>query len=199
MRANLGDRLVVGLRTLTPPTGVRIPLPQPNEKARKSGLFFGWGRGKTHAVRPAGVKIGLSRFESIPRRQSPYPWISARATARAIILSRRRRRAFLLSLSRSAGIAENAVSIAMSFASAKFTFINRNSCSILSSVWSDNSFPLIDSGCDYRHIPGATQRRNRVFSILASHDRAMFSVGRAVSSCQWGSGRSSARKPPRHP
>ena len=25
----LGDRLVVGLRTLTPPTGVRVPLPHP--------------------------------------------------------------------------------------------------------------------------------------------------------------------------
>ena len=36
----LGDRLVVGLRTLTPPTGVRIPLPQPeNEKAPLVGAF----------------------------------------------------------------------------------------------------------------------------------------------------------------
>src|SRR5210317_957091 len=66
----LGDRLVVGLRTLTPSTGVRIPLPQPeNEKAPSRGLFiFRFGEVEmrtavrqvraatwTHAVRPEGV------------------------------------------------------------------------------------------------------------------------------------------------
>ena len=36
----LGDRLVVGLRTLTPSTGVRIPRPQPNNhKGPHSGPF----------------------------------------------------------------------------------------------------------------------------------------------------------------
>ena len=60
---------MVGLRTLTPPTGVRIPLPQPNEKARFCGLFFWLGERDDVRVkreRPAGVRIGLSRFESIP-------------------------------------------------------------------------------------------------------------------------------------
>ena len=47
--------------------------------------------------------------------------------------------AFLLASSRSAGIDENAVSIAMSFASAKLTFINCNSSSILSKVRSDKT------------------------------------------------------------
>lgn len=58
---------------------------------------------------------------------------------------------------------ENAVSIAMSFASAKLTFINRNSCSILSSVWSDKSYPKSDSGCDYRHLPLVRQRRSSMY------------------------------------
>src|SRR6056297_1856312 len=43
----LGDRLVVGLRTLTPSAGVRIPLPQPDTKKPAQAGFFvsGWGRG----------------------------------------------------------------------------------------------------------------------------------------------------------
>ena len=85
--------------------------------------------------------------------------MSARDTARAIILSRSLRSAFLLSLSRSAGIDEYAVSIAMSFASAKLTLINCNSCSILSSVWSDKSFPKSVNGYDYMHSTLVKQRR----------------------------------------
>ena len=90
----------------------------------------------------------------------PYFYASARVTARAIILSRSRRSAFLLSLSRSAGMDENAVSIAISFASARLMFINRNSCSILSNVWSDNSFPKSSNGCDYRYSALTRQWRH---------------------------------------
>ncbi len=62
-RSFLGDRLVVGLRTLTPPTGVRIPLPQPNKKRAPSGALFLFGRGKpgfetcsTHAAAQLPVR-----------------------------------------------------------------------------------------------------------------------------------------------
>ena len=52
----MGDRLVVGLRTLTPSAGVRIPLPQPDtQKARLARVFCvsGWGRGLIRTpVRP---------------------------------------------------------------------------------------------------------------------------------------------------
>ena len=92
-----------------------------------------------------------------------YVWISARDTARAIILSRSRRSPFLLSSLRSAGIDEYAVSIAMSFASAKLILINFNSCSILSNVWSDKSFPKSINGYDYRHLTLAKQRRSAAF------------------------------------
>lgn len=37
---DLGDRPVVGLRTLTPPTGVRIPLPQPNLRVFLNAIFI---------------------------------------------------------------------------------------------------------------------------------------------------------------
>ena len=39
-KQNMGDRLVVGLRTLTPPAGVRIPLPQPNMKRPPNEAAF---------------------------------------------------------------------------------------------------------------------------------------------------------------
>ena len=58
--------------------------------------------------------------------------------------------AFLLASSRLAGIDENAVSIAMSFASAKLTFINCNSSSILSKVRSDKTLSESVLGCDGR-------------------------------------------------
>ena len=67
-----------------------------------------------------------------------------------MILSRSRRNAFLLSLSRSAGIDENAASVAMSFASAILTFISCNSCSILSNVRFDKSSSKSISGYDCR-------------------------------------------------
>jgi hypothetical protein len=74
----------------------------------------------------------------------------ARSIARFIILSRSRDSAFLLSLSSSGGIALNAASIAMSFASARLMFISRNSCSILSNVWLDNSFSNNAASGHYR-------------------------------------------------
>lgn len=89
--------------------------------------------------------IRMVRFGSVPvvnhtsHRQAD-PQVSARSLARFIILSRSNASAFLLSSSSSGGIALNAASIAISFASARFTFISRNSCSILSNVWSDKSF-----------------------------------------------------------
>lgn len=61
-------------------------------------------------------------------------------------LSRSRCNTFLLSLSRSAGIEGNAIKVAMSFASAILTFINRNCCSILSNVWLDKLFSENVSG-----------------------------------------------------
>jgi len=51
----------------------------------------------------------------------------------------------------------NADSIAMSFASAILTFINRNSCSIFSIVRFDKSFSRGISGCDYRRSALAKQ------------------------------------------
>jgi hypothetical protein len=38
-RTNLGDRLAVGLRTLTPPTKVRILVPQPKNQKAPLGPF----------------------------------------------------------------------------------------------------------------------------------------------------------------
>ena len=67
-------------------------------------------------------------------------YMSARSLARFIILSRSSTSAFLLSLSSSGGMALNAASIAISFASARLTFNSRNSCSILSNVRLDKSF-----------------------------------------------------------
>ncbi len=87
-------------------------------------------------------------------------YISARTLARSIIFSRSRRKAFLLASSRSAGIDENAVSIAMSFASAKLTFINCNSISILSKVRFDKSLSENVMGCDGRRRTCLMQRRN---------------------------------------
>jgi len=68
--------------------------------------------------------------------------------------------AFLLASSRSAGIDENAVSIAMSFASAKLTFINCNSSSILSKVRSDKTLSENVMGCDGRCRARPMQRRS---------------------------------------
>jgi len=136
--------------------------------------FLPWGLGirTLFDSRSRAAACELARSARIPINDQPlspassrgsYGQMSARASARAIILSRSLRSAFLLSLSRSAGMDENAVSIAMSFASAKLTFINRNSCSILSSVWSDKSYPKSDSGCDYRHLPLVRQRRSSMY------------------------------------
>ena len=85
----------------------------------------------------------------------------ARVLARSIILSRSRRKAFLLSLSRSGGIDENADSIAMSFASAMWTFNNCNSCSILSRVRFDKSFSKCGMGPDCRPWQVLIQRRRQ--------------------------------------
>jgi len=68
--------------------------------------------------------------------------------------------AFLLASSRSAGIDEYAVSIAMSFASAKLTFINCNSSSILSKVRSDKTFSESVMACDRRRQARPMQRRS---------------------------------------
>ena len=40
LRADLGDRLVVGLRTLTPPTKVRILVPQPKNMGSACGAHL---------------------------------------------------------------------------------------------------------------------------------------------------------------
>jgi len=84
--------------------------------------------------------------------------MSARSLARFIILSRSRANAFLLSWSSSGGIALNTPSIAMSFASAKLTFICCNSCSILSNVRLDNSF---SQNVNERHYGDCTSKRKR--------------------------------------
>ena len=64
---NLGDRLTVGLRTLTPPVGVQIPLPQPikrlfnlsdTRRAADSGLFL-------LEARQSGISQGLAVFQGI--------------------------------------------------------------------------------------------------------------------------------------
>jgi len=68
--------------------------------------------------------------------------------------------AFLLASSRSAGIDEYAVRIAISFASAKLTFINCNSRSILSKVRSDKTFSEDVMGCDGRRRVRPMQRRS---------------------------------------
>lgn len=92
----------------------------------------------------------------------------ARILARSIILSRSAASACLLSLSRSAGIDVNADSIAMSFASAKLTFISSNSCSILSNVRLDKSFSKSVSGLNYRAWVAKKQRRSRQIAIAES-------------------------------
>jgi hypothetical protein len=72
----MGDRLVVGLRTLTPSAGVRIPLPQPpTKKPALRGFFCGWGRGvRTPAIdnwfEPSEAS-SLNRFSDSGRRPSP--------------------------------------------------------------------------------------------------------------------------------
>ena len=73
--------------------------------------------------------------------------------------------AFLLSVSRSAGIDENAASIAMSFASAILTFNNCNSCSILSNVRFDKSFSKCVIDCDNRRWALLIQRRSHHFGV----------------------------------
>lgn len=84
----------------------------------------------------------------------------ARFLARSIILSRSLDNAFLLSLSRSAGIDEKACNIAMSFASARLTFNNCSSCSILSNVKLDKSFSTGLGGGDYSGYVVTRGKRN---------------------------------------
>ncbi len=85
----MGDRLVVGLRTLTPSAGVRIPLPQPKTKRpASSGLFRGWGRGvrtpaidnrfdpsvaRTMLQQPREARQAPTGAPSIPLPLSPSP------------------------------------------------------------------------------------------------------------------------------
>ena len=100
-----------------------------------------------------------------PRRPICSRYCAARERARIIILSRSRRNAALLSLSRSAGIAANADSIAMSFASAKLVFINCNSFSILSNVRFDKSFSRSNSGDEHGRWPLERQQRSHHCTI----------------------------------
>ena len=60
----------------------------------------------------------------------------------------------------------NADNIAMSFDSAKWTFICRNSCSILSKVRSDKSFSEYVSGRDCRRLNYLIQRHNHHINVL---------------------------------
>ena len=69
----------------------------------------------------------------------------------------------------------------MSFASAKLTFINCNSCSILSNVRSDKSFPKSVNGCDYRHSALAKQRRSPHNDVITKryptvYDRSVYGL-----------------------
>ena len=98
----------------------------------------------------------------------------ARALARVIILSRSPCNACLLSLSRSAGIDEYADSIAMSFASARLTFINCSSCSILSNVRFDKSFSKRVSGFDYRRSVSAKQRRSHHNDVMTKRHPTVY-------------------------
>lgn len=107
-------------------------------------------------------------------------YISARSLARFIILSRSRDSAFLLSLSSSGGIALNAASIAMSFASAKFTFISRNSYSILSNVWLDKSFSDSVSNDECRGQAVNKQRRSSQIIVMAFYRPAPCGQQRSV-------------------
>jgi len=109
-------------------------------------------------------------------------YMSARSLARCIILLRSRASAFLLSLSSSGGICLNAASIAMSFASARWTFICRNSCSILSNVRFDKSFSGVVSGCHYRSWARQKQRRSRQIT-LAALDRSTAYIPKRAFSC----------------
>ena len=88
-----------------------------------------------------------------------------RSLARFIILSRSSISAFRLSLSSSGGMALNAASIAISFASARLTFKFRNSCSILSSVRLDNSFSKLMC---VRHYRRSTYKKGDLVSALIS-------------------------------
>src|SRR5699024_9502797 len=76
----LGDRLKVGLRTLTPPVGVRIPLPQPFFKALfMQGFFYRWDtclghfstKGLNHEVsQPPSIKAFNLLFQ-VENTQAP--------------------------------------------------------------------------------------------------------------------------------
>ncbi len=83
---------MVGLRTLTPSAGVRIPLPQPKkEKPGIAGLFFGWGRGvRTPAINnrfdPSAARTmrqqpGVARQAPQARSQSLSPSQKKRSPA----------------------------------------------------------------------------------------------------------------------
>ena len=63
---------------------------------------------------------------------------------------------------------ENADSIAMSFDSARWTFISRSSCSILSKVRFDKSFSGSVSGRDCRRLRQLTQRHTHHIGTLAT-------------------------------
>ena len=65
----LGDRLVVGLRTLTPPTGVRIPLPQPKEYGPLAGPIFLPGR--------AGCRTLFDRLFGLSGAHLPHAGVVA--------------------------------------------------------------------------------------------------------------------------
>ncbi len=110
------------------------------------------------ALRPAAA--------ARPSRLTCSLYDSARVRTRVIILSRSRRNAALLSLSRSAGIDENAASIAMSFASAKLVFINCNSFSIRSNVRLDKPFSWSGSGGDYSRSPLGRQGRSQHSNVI---------------------------------
>ena len=85
--------------------------------------------------------------------------LSTRLFARSITLLRSPFNAFLLSLSRSAGITGNANNVAMSLASAILTFINCSSLSILSNVRFDKSFSGGVNANDCKPQSLQTQRR----------------------------------------
>ena len=66
-------------------------------------------------------------------------------------------------------MAENADSIAMSFDSAKWTFISRNSCSILSNVRFDKSFSEFVRDRDCRRMIWPIQRRSHHIHALPTN------------------------------
>ena len=69
----MGDRLVVGLRTLTPSAGVRIPLPQPDtEKPAQGGFFCIWlGERDRCAARFSGRSYPERSVGQAPQARSP--------------------------------------------------------------------------------------------------------------------------------